>query len=94
MTWYVKSYIHTPLRRDVLWYVESCISLTEKYTFTYRRALNLSRIISRLFLCFYYQHRVSLADLLSFGFISHEQKIFLLMHANGYRMNIVNMQAT
>ena len=28
------SYIHTPLRRDVLWYVESCISLTEKYTFT------------------------------------------------------------
>jgi hypothetical protein len=27
-------YIHTRLRRDVLWYVESCISLTEKYTFT------------------------------------------------------------
>jgi len=24
----------------------------------------------------------------------HEQKIFLLMHANGFRMSIVNMQAT
>ena len=24
----------------------------------------------------------------------HEQKIFLFVHANGYRMRIVNMQAT
>ena len=32
---YDLQYVHTRLRRDVLWYVESCISLMEKYTFTY-----------------------------------------------------------
>ena len=39
-----------------------------------RDTLSLNAIttvgVSILFLCFYYRHRVSLADLLSFGFIT------------------------
>ena len=61
---YVESCISLLWRNTPL-HVESCISLL------WRNTPFRSFIISRLFLCFYHRHRVSLADLLSFGFIKY-----------------------
>jgi len=55
--------------RYVPWYVKSYYIT---HTPLHRRAVNLSGIISRLVFCFYYRHRVSSADLLSFSFITSD----------------------